>query len=87
MCHVGDKVGSVLVSALTPGLVVVEAEVGGQELLVVPHDLTVGVTLAPLLLLQVPEVLEHPGVRLTLSQVVDLLVVVTDGPDDDHVGC
>ena len=84
MCVVGDEVGGVGVSTLTPGLVV-QAEVGGQQLLVVPHDLTVGVLLFVLLLLQVPEVLENPGVRLAVSDVVDLLVVVSDRPADNYL--
>ena len=83
VCIVGDEVGGVGVSTLAPGLVV-QPEVGGEQLLVVPHDLTVGVHLAPLLLLQVPEVLEHPGVRLAVIDAVDLLVVVGDGPEDNH---
>ena len=73
---VDQVLGALVISALTPGLCV-ETEVGGQELLVVPHDLAVGVELLGVLL-QVPEVLEHPGVCLTVSQVVDLLVVVGD---------
>ena len=74
--------GALVISALTPRLCV-ETEVGGQELLIVPHDLAVGVELLGVLL-QVPEVLEHPGVCLTVSQVVDLLVVVSDGSRKNH---
>ena len=80
----GDQVTGVGVPTLTAGLVV-EAEVRGQQLLVVPHDLTVRVQLLVLLLLQVPEVLEHPGVRLAVIDAVDLLVVVGDGPTNQDV--
>ena len=80
----GDEVRGVVVAALAVLPAVVAPEVGGEQLLVVPHDLTVGVQLLVLLLLQVAEVLEHPGVSLAVIDAVDLLVVVGDGPEDNH---
>ena len=77
----GDEVRGVVVAALAVLPAVVAPEVGGEQLLVVPHHLAVAVELARLacLLLGVGEVLEHPGVCLPVSCVVDLLVVVTYG--------
>ena len=79
-CH---QLGGVVVAALTivpavPGLGV-DPKVRGQQLLVVPHDLTVAVELACLagLLLYVGQVLEHPRVGLPVRSVVYLLVVVS----------